>query len=162
MFKEFFEDTVAADIAQSTPPNKPLRKRKDDGPCKGDPMGEECQKKRLQESPVGSIGRTGVKDAKEYVTPELRTEFKKIVKKLGGKTVAKELLNTMNAIPTNEKNVTEASKKVRMLEKELKKLIEYTGKYALIDSKPEYYDSVLYVEDRNDNIYSIIISEVIK
>ncbi len=108
MFKEFFEDTVAADIAQATPPNKPLRKRKDDGPCK-----------------------------------DLEGQTKADCKK-------------------EQKNVTEASKKVRMLEKELKNLIEYTGKYALIDSKPEYYDSVLYVEDRNDNIYSIIISEVIK
>jgi len=98
MFKEIFEGTVAADIAQATPPNKPLKKRKGSGdcPCEGDPMGEECQKKRLQESPVGSIGRTGAKDAEEYVSDELRAEFKKIVKKIGGKTVARLLLNTMN------------------------------------------------------------------
>ena len=56
----------------------------------------------LFESPVGSIGRTGAADAIAYVTPELRAEFKKIVKKIGGKSVAKELLATMNAKPENK------------------------------------------------------------
>ena len=56
MFKEFFEDTVAADIAQATTgPGKMKRQGKhgkngkhEDGecPCKKDPMSEECQKKR--------------------------------------------------------------------------------------------------------------------
>ncbi len=51
MFKELFEGTVAADIAQATP-STPVQKRKRKGkdgecPCKSDPMGEECQKKRL-------------------------------------------------------------------------------------------------------------------
>ncbi len=46
----------------------------------------------IVESPVGTVGRTGVKDAEAHVTDELRAEFKKIVKKLGGKTVAGQLL----------------------------------------------------------------------
>ena len=98
-FKDIFEDTVSADIAQATTgPGKMQRRGKDkDCPCKKDPMSEECQRKRLGESPVGSIGRTGVKDAIEYISPELRAKFKKIVKELGGKTVARELLNTMNS-----------------------------------------------------------------
>lgn len=53
--------------------------------------------KELFESPVGQRGRTGAADAKAHVTPELRAEFKKLVKQLGGKAVARELLNTMNA-----------------------------------------------------------------
>jgi len=52
---------------------------------------------KLFESAVGSIGRTGSADAKAHVGPELRNEFKKIVKKLGGKTVARQLLAEMNA-----------------------------------------------------------------
>ena len=51
----------------------------------------------LDESAVGLVGRTGTKDAQAHVTPELRAEFKKIVKKLGGKTVARQLLAEMNA-----------------------------------------------------------------
>lgn len=51
----------------------------------------------LLESPVGSVGRTGVKDAEEYVTDEKIAEFSKIVKKLGGKTVARHLLNCLDS-----------------------------------------------------------------
>lgn len=53
--------------------------------------------RNLFESPVGMPGRTGSADADAHVTPELRAEFKKIVKQLGGKTVAKKLLAEMNA-----------------------------------------------------------------
>jgi len=54
--------------------------------------------KTIIESPVGKVGRTGIKDADEYITatPALRAEFKKMVKKLGGKTVALKLLKEMN------------------------------------------------------------------
>lgn len=55
-----------------------------------------CDKCKMNESPVGSVGRTGVRDAQAHVTPELRAEFKKIVRKLGGKTVARQLLAEMN------------------------------------------------------------------
>jgi len=51
----------------------------------------------LFESAVGLVGRTGAADAKAHVGPELRAEFKKIVKKIGGKTVARQLLAEMNA-----------------------------------------------------------------
>jgi len=51
----------------------------------------------LFESAVGSVGRTGAADAKAHVGPDLRAEFKKIVKKIGGKTVARQLLAEMNA-----------------------------------------------------------------
>ena len=54
-------------------------------------------KEALKESAVGMVGRTGAIDAKAHVTAELRAEFKKIVKKLGGKTVARQLLAEMNA-----------------------------------------------------------------
>lgn len=57
----------------------------------------ESFKEALTESPVGMVGRTGAIDAKAHVTPELRAEFKKLVKKLGGKTVARQLLAEMNA-----------------------------------------------------------------
>ena len=104
------EGTVAAYIAQGTGSVSPgLQKRKRSGegktgdcPCDKNPDSKECKEHLdtiagpIQESPVGSVGRTGAKDAIEYITPELRAEFKRIVKKLGGKTVARELLNTMN------------------------------------------------------------------
>ena len=51
----------------------------------------------IDESAVGMVGRTGVADAKAHVGAELRAEFKKIVKKIGGKTVARQLLAEMNA-----------------------------------------------------------------
>lgn len=54
-------------------------------------------KNYLDESPVGAIGRTGKYDAEAHVTPELQKEFMNIVKKLGGKTVARLLLNQMNS-----------------------------------------------------------------
>jgi hypothetical protein len=93
-FKQYFlclEGTVAADIAGTSGGFK--------CPCKTAPESKECkeiQKKKLDESPVGVPGRTGYKDAINYITPELRAEFKRIVKKIGGKTVAQELLKTMN------------------------------------------------------------------
>ena len=52
---------------------------------------------KLFESAVGMVGRTGAADAKAHVSEELRTEFKAMVKKLGGKTVARQLLAEMNA-----------------------------------------------------------------
>jgi len=51
----------------------------------------------LFESAVGLVGRTGAADAKAHVSAELRAEFKKVVKALGGKTVARQLLAEMNA-----------------------------------------------------------------
>ncbi len=56
----------------------------------------ECCGSKIEESAVGSVGRTGFADAKAHVTPELRAQFKKIVKQLGGKTVARQLLAEMN------------------------------------------------------------------
>jgi hypothetical protein len=54
---------------------------------------------QLFESPVGSRGRTSVKDAHAHITPELEKEFFKIVKRLGGKTVANVLLNKITVAP---------------------------------------------------------------
>lgn len=80
MFKDIFEGTVSADIAQAS-----------SGTC------PKCgQKIDLDESAVGLVGRTGTLDADNHITPELRAEFKKLVKKLGGKTVARKLLAEMN------------------------------------------------------------------
>lgn len=52
--------------------------------------------KSIFESAVGLVGRTGYADAKAHVGSELRTEFKKIVRAIGGKTVARQLLAEMN------------------------------------------------------------------
>lgn len=49
----------------------------------------------LNESAVGAPGRTTVKDAEDHIDDELLAEFKKIIKKLGGKTVAKVLLDKL-------------------------------------------------------------------
>ena len=47
----------------------------------------------LSESAVGEIGRTSKADAEAHITPELQAEFEKIVKRLGGKAVARALLD---------------------------------------------------------------------
>jgi len=49
----------------------------------------------LSESAVGKVGRTGKTEAEVFVkdNPHVIKEFKKIVKKLGGKAVAAQLLN---------------------------------------------------------------------
>lgn len=52
-------------------------------------------KKFIMESAVGKPGRTTEKDAEEHINDELVAEFKKIIKKLGGKTVAKVLLDKL-------------------------------------------------------------------
>lgn len=51
------------------------------------------------ESAVGKPGRTTEKDAEEHINDELVAEFKKIIKKLGGKTVAKVLLDKLSTKP---------------------------------------------------------------
>ena len=53
--------------------------------------------KKLIERPVWQVCRTGYADADNHVTPELEKEFMKIVKQLGGKTVARLLLSKMNS-----------------------------------------------------------------
>jgi len=49
----------------------------------------------LNESPVGLPGRTGKRDALEYIAknPEKVKELKKIIKEIGGKTVFLHLIN---------------------------------------------------------------------
>lgn len=52
--------------------------------------------KVLIESPVGSKGRTTIKDAIDHITPELEKDFAYIVKLLGGKAVARVLLDKLS------------------------------------------------------------------
>jgi hypothetical protein len=112
--KSFLEGTVAADIAQSTG-SMGLKKQKRHGagkdcPCDKDPESEECQK-QLQESPVGSVGSTGLKDAESHLSdPEIRKQLKKLIRQAGGKTVILQMLKTMNQMPANESKITEASR----------------------------------------------------
>ncbi len=55
----------------------------------------------LSESAVGSKGRTGKADAQAHIEGSgLEKEFQAIVEKLGGKTVARELLQRMNSTPS--------------------------------------------------------------
>jgi len=89
-FSEFLENTSAGDIA-GTEQKLGLNKRL---------FCEECGK-NINESPVGLVGRTGMADAIEHVTPELRAEFKKMVIKLGGKAVCKHMLDEMTFSPNN-------------------------------------------------------------
>lgn len=74
----------------------------------------------LVESPVGLVGRTGVKDAQEYINPELKKEFTKIVKALGGKTVARMLLNNLGA--PDEETIGDFFKNPKINEAELSPL----------------------------------------
>jgi hypothetical protein len=63
--------------------------------------------KELLESPVGKKGRTSVKDAHAHISPELEKEFFKLVKLMGGKTVADVLLNniTVATVGTSDSNL---------------------------------------------------------
>ena len=54
------------------------------------------EKEAMNESAVGKPGRTTTKDAEDHIDDELVAEFKKIIKKLGGKTVAKVLLDKLS------------------------------------------------------------------
>lgn len=47
----------------------------------------------LSESAVGAPGRTSKADAEAHITPELQAEFEKIIKQIGGKAVARALLD---------------------------------------------------------------------
>lgn len=50
----------------------------------------------IKESPVGTVGRTTKEEAIEHIeNSDLAKKFRKIVKELGGKTVARQLLSTM-------------------------------------------------------------------
>ena len=52
---------------------------------------------KLQESPVGMVGRTKDIEAAEHIeNSNIAKEFRKIVKKLGGKNVARQLLAGMD------------------------------------------------------------------
>ena len=70
----------------------------------------------INESPVGAVGRTSQADALNYITPALKNEFFKLVKMLGGKMVARELINSLRSDTTPLKkdgdstlNVSEAA-----------------------------------------------------
>ena len=53
--------------------------------------------KEMNESPVGKVGRTRNFEALEHIeNSDLAKKFRKIVKELGGKTVARQLLAGMN------------------------------------------------------------------
>ena len=56
---------------------------------------------KIEEAAVGQKGRTSYKEAEEYCNSneDLINEFRKIVKKLGGKTVAKALLDKLSQKP---------------------------------------------------------------
>jgi len=61
--------------------------------------------KVLIESPVGAKGRTTVKDALDHITPELEKDFAYIVKLLGGKAVARVLLDKVSLEMTQDDNI---------------------------------------------------------
>jgi len=86
--------------------------------------------KNLFESAVGKVGRTSMIDAEAYVTDELRVEFKKIVKKMGGKAVATQLLKTMNYSGT----VVEAKKDADDIESD----VEEAGVSAISNVKNDF------------------------
>lgn len=56
---------------------------------------------KIEEAAVGQKGRTSYKEAEEYCNSneDLINEFRKIIKKLGGKTVAKALLDKLSQKP---------------------------------------------------------------
>jgi hypothetical protein len=159
MFLELFEGSTAGDVAGFSP----KMGMKKDCPCKRDPDSEECRKHKKQhkkqkniiESPVGQVGRTGVMDAETYInnTPELRSEFRKIVKKLGGVTVAFNLLQTMNK-KIEESRPTEITKLVSEIGKNKNvDIIDYhptfDGFAALIRYKGNAYEAKIIPAEKS-------------
>ena len=72
----------------------------------------------LNESAVGEVGRTSKQDAEAYITPELKAEFEKIIRQIGGKAVARALLD---GNPDNGE-ITESAKDFLLkMQKTLKK-----------------------------------------
>lgn len=71
----------------------------------------------VEESKVGEIGRTTIREAEEYIEANeaLITEFKKVVKKLGGKAVAEGLLKKVNF--SKKKDISDEAKFVVDLNK---------------------------------------------
>jgi hypothetical protein len=107
---DLIEGTGVADIAGTGDGfNKKMHRKSCKHKNKNGTLNDTMDCDALSESPVGAVGRTGYNDAKLHVTPELRQEFKKIVKRLGGKTVAKELLSQMNGQVTERYNKWEGS-----------------------------------------------------
>ena len=68
----------------------------------------------INESPVGQIGRTTSTDADEFIenNPQVLEQFRKIVQKMGGKTVARRILDRMSNNQTIRKSISEATEKV--------------------------------------------------
>lgn len=89
MFKKFFEETNAGDIAQATPSMGLHRKCTGKKDCK---CAECVERAELSESPVGMVGRTDAKSALAHLSPELKKRFRKLLKDIGGKTVMRYLL----------------------------------------------------------------------
>ena len=70
------------------------------------------------ESAVGEVGRTSKEDAEAHITPELKAEFEKIIRQIGGKAVARALLD---GNPDNGE-ITESAKDFLLkMQKTLKK-----------------------------------------
>ena len=91
-------------------------------------------RKFINESPVGAVGRTGQSDALNYITPELKNEFFKLVKMLGGKTVARELINSLRSDTTPLKKDGDAT--LNVTESELSPLQqEYNDYFAALLKK---------------------------
>lgn len=76
----------------------------------------------MNESPVGQKGRTSITDADVYIdeNPQIVAEFKKIIKKMGGKAVARRVLDRVSfaktiteATETAEDYIRKAGYKVR-------------------------------------------------
>lgn len=66
----------------------------------------------LEESPVGQVGRTSHGEALNHIeNSDVEKEFFKVVKKLGGKTVAKVLLNKIKE-PGNDAQIQQAIKDI--------------------------------------------------
>jgi hypothetical protein len=65
----------------------------------------------LKESAVGQKGRTTEKDAENHLcdNSDVISEFKKIVKKMGGKSVAKKILDGYTPTPEPEEKIVEAT-----------------------------------------------------
>lgn len=85
----------------------------------------------LNESPVGKPGRTGIADAQAHISDELVKEFQAIIKKLGGKAVATQLMNGFKPTPKPEINDQSAE--------------------VIVSEGSDYYDEIISAMDKGDS-----------
>lgn len=108
--------------------------------------------KLVKESPVGSIGRTTHADADDFIdnNPQIIEQFRRIVNSMGGKAVARRVLDRMGA--KKSQDITETAVDVETVIREHKFKIKMS--YPNQDGSKELE---FYTETDRDDAYVYLI-----